>query len=278
MTTIEIRHRTRFQYSVEIPTSYNEARVTPAHLPRQRVLTSDVEISPVTWQTNYIDYWDTRVTAFEVLRPHRSLSVTATSRVEVMPEYTPWQAPGWGELHSPELTDRLIEYLGNTPATEPDEELAEFARETAGRHEPGETARRICSFLHDTVKYVPGATTVHTPATHAWSERSGVCQDFAHLAIGALRAVGIPARYVSGYLHPRRSSAIGETVAASHMPGSSGGPGDWLGYDPTNDSVVADHHVVVARAREYADVMPVKGIFSGANSELTVTVDVTRVS
>ena len=97
-----------------------------------------------------------------------------------MPEYAPWQAPDWSELHSPALIDRLAEYLGNTPATEPDEELADFARETASRHQPGETARLICSFLHDAIKYVPGATTVHTPATHAWAERSGVCQDFAH--------------------------------------------------------------------------------------------------
>ena len=149
VSTIEIRHRTRFKYSVEIPTSYNEARVIPAHLPRQRVLTSEVEITPVTWQTNYVDYWDTRVTAFEVLRPHRSLTVTATSRVEVMPEYAPWQAPDWSELRSPSLIDHVAEYLENTPATEPDQELAEFARETAGRHEPGETARLICSFLHD---------------------------------------------------------------------------------------------------------------------------------
>ncbi len=105
MSTIEIHHVTRFEYSVEIPTSYNEARVIPAHLPRQRVLTSGVEISPVTWQTNYVDYWDTRVTAFEVLRPHRSLTVNATSRVEVMPEYQPWQAPDWSELRSVPLTD-----------------------------------------------------------------------------------------------------------------------------------------------------------------------------
>ena len=278
MSTIEIRHRTRFKYSLEIPTSYNEARVIPAHLPRQRVLTSAVEITPVTWQTNYVDYWDTRVTAFEVLRPHRSLTVTATSRVEVMPEYAPWQAPDWSELHSPALIDRLAEYLGNTPATEPDEELADFARETASRHQPGETARLICSFLHEAVKYVPGATTVHTPAAHAWVERSGVCQDFAHLAIGALRTVGIPARYVSGYLHPSRSSAIGETVQGESHAWVEWWAGDWLGYDPTNDSVVADHHVVVARAREYADVMPVKGIFTGADSELTVTVDVTQVA
>ena len=74
---------------------------------------------PVTWQANYVDYWHTRVTAFEVLRPHRSLTVTATTRVEVMPEYAPWQAPGWAELRSPALSDRLAEYLENTPATEP---------------------------------------------------------------------------------------------------------------------------------------------------------------
>jgi transglutaminase-like putative cysteine protease len=278
VSTIEIRHRTRFQYTSEIPTSYNEARVIPAHLPRQRVLTSSVDIAPVTWQTNYVDYWDTRVTAFEVLRPHRSLTVTATSRVEVMPEYQPWQAPGWGELRSPELTDRLAEYLENSPATEPDEELADFARETASQHEPGETARRICHFLHESVQYVPGSTTVHSPAAHAWAERSGVCQDFAHLAIGALREVGIPARYVSGYLHPNRRSEIGETVQGESHAWVEWWAGDWLGYDPTNDAVVADHHVVVARAREYADVMPVKGVFTGADSELTVTVDVTQVA
>ena len=278
MSTIEIRHRTRFAYSHEIPTSYNEARVTPAHLQRQRVLTSTVDITPVTWQTNYVDYWDTRVTAFEVLRPHRSLTVTATSRVEVMSEYAPWQAPDWAELRSLALSDRLAEYLENTPATEPHEELAELARVTAGRHQPGEAARLICSYLHDTVKYVPGATTVHTPAEHAWTERSGVCQDFAHLAIGALRSVGIPARYVSGYLHPDRSSVIGQTVRGESHAWVEWWAGDWLGYDPTNDSVVADRHVVVARAREYADVMPVKGVFTGADSELSVSVDVTQVA
>lgn len=278
MSVLEIRHRTRFGYAEEIPTSYNEARVTPAHLPRQRVLSSSVDITPLTWQTNYVDYWDTRVTAFEVLRPHRSLTVTASSRVEVMPEYQPWQAPDWAELHSPALVDRLDEYLVNSAATEPEAELAEFARETAGRHEPGETAHRICSDLHETIKYVPGATTVHTPAADAWAARSGVCQDFAHLAIGALRSVGIPARYVFGYLHPNRQSHIGETVRGESHAWVEWWAGDWLGYDPTNDSVVADHHVVVARAREYRDVRPVKGVFIGAECQLTVTVDITQVA
>lgn len=278
MSTLEIRHLTRFQYSGEIPTSYNEARVTPAHLPRQRVLASSVEVAPVSWQTSYIDYWDTRVTAFEVLRPHRSLTVTASSRVEVMPEHQPWQEPDWPELRSAAMRDRLAEYLVNSPATEPDEELAGFAIETAAEYSPAETARRICSYLHDTIKYVPGATTVHTPARHAWAERSGVCQDFAHLAIGAMRHVGIPTRYVSGYLHPKRRSKLGETVQGESHAWVEWWSGDWLGYDPTNDAIVADHHVVVARAREYGDVRPVKGVFTGADSELTVAVEITRLS
>ncbi len=278
MSVLEIRHQTWFRYSDEIPTSYNEARLFPAHLPRQRVLAAELDIAPVTWQASYIDYWDTRVTAFEVLRPHRSLTLNATSRVEVMPEYQPWQAPDWAELRGPEITDRLSEYLVNSPTTQPDEELAAYALEAAGRHGPGETARVICSYLHDVIDYVPGATSVHTPAGHAWQERSGVCQDFAHLAIGAMRSIGIPARYVSGYLHPSKSSTIGETVHGESHAWVEWWDGAWLGYDPTNDSVVADHHVVVARAREYADVMPVKGIFTGAHSELTVTVEVTQTA
>jgi transglutaminase-like putative cysteine protease len=278
VSVIEVRHRTHFEYEHEIPTSYNEARLFPAHLPRQRVLASEVDIEPVTWQTNYVDYWDTRVTAFEVLRPHRRLTVTATSRVEVMPEYQPWQSPDWQELRSAPITERLAEFLVNTVATQPSEELAAFAEEAAATHTPDLAARTICAYLHDSVKYVPGATTVHTPASHAWEERSGVCQDFAHLAIGALRHVGIPVRYVSGYLHPRARAAIGETVQGESHAWVEWWAGDWLGYDPTNDAVVGDHHVVVARAREYADVMPLKGIFSGADSELNVSVEVTQTA
>jgi transglutaminase-like putative cysteine protease len=278
VSVLEIRHETWFRYSGEIPTSYNEARLFPAHLPRQRVLAAALDITPVTWQASYVDYWDTRVTAFEVLRPHRSLTLTATSRVEVMPEYQPWQSSEWEDLRAPDIADRLSEFLVNSPTTQPAGDLAAFALETAARNPPGETARHICSYLHESVAYVPGATSVHTPAGHAWQERSGVCQDFAHLAIGALRSVGIPARYVSGYLHPRKRSAIGETVQGESHAWVEWWDGAWLGYDPTNDSVVADHHVVVARAREYSDVRPVKGVFAGADSELTVTVEVTRTA
>lgn len=277
MSILDIRHTTRFAYSHEIPTSYNEARVTPLHLPRQRVLSSSIDISPVTWQMSYIDYWESRVTAFEVLRPHRDLTVTATSRVEVMPEREQPEPSGWDDLQGPVLTDLLAEYLANSPVTAPEPDLVDFAREAAGRLDPEGAARAICSHLHEKVQYVPGATTVHTPAAHAWADRSGVCQDFAHLAIGALRSVGIPARYVSGYLHPRGDAALGEAVPGESHAWVEWWAGSWRGYDPTNDSPVGAHHVVVARAREYYDVMPVAGVFTGADSELSVSVEVTRV-
>jgi transglutaminase-like putative cysteine protease len=278
VSTLEVRHETRFTYSHEIPKSYNECRVMPMQLTRQRVLTASVDIVPVTWQSDYIDYWGTNVIAFEVLRPHRQLAVIATSRVEVMPDVQPWQTPGWDDLRSPELADRLAEYLVESEATKPEPDLAEFALETAAAHLPHEAARVICGYLHDSVKYVPGSTTVHSPAAHAWQERSGVCQDFAHLAIGALRSVGIPTRYVSGYLHPSKDSQIGRTVRGESHAWVEWWAGAWFGYDPTNDAVVSDHHVVVARAREYADVMPLKGVFTGADSDLSVTVDITQVS
>jgi len=276
MSILEIVHRTHFVYETEVPTSYNEARLIPAFLPRQRVLSTEVEISPLTWQTQYFDYWESRVIAFEVLRPHKELSVTSYSTVEVLPEKEPREPADWDALLGPKLQDLLTEYLVNSPTTEPSEELAAFAREAAADHTPDETARLVCAHLHDTIRYVPGVTTVHTPAVHAWEERSGVCQDFAHLAVGALRTVGIPARYVSGYLHPRADAEIGETVRGESHAWIEWWSGGWRGIDPTNASDAGDHHVVVARAREYRDVMPLSGVFSGAESSLDVDVQVTR--
>ncbi len=278
MSILDIRHRTHFAYASEIATSYNEARLLPAYLPRQRVLAATVEISPLTWQTEYFDYWESRVIAFEVLRPHDALTVTATSTVEVLPDRGPREAVGWDALAEPKLRDLLTEYLANSAITEPTAELGEFADAAASSSEPDDAARIICSHLHGTISYVRGATTVHTPATHAWEARSGVCQDFAHLAIGALRHVGIPARYVSGYLHPDPTADLGVAVSGESHAWIEWWTGAWRGFDPTNAEEVGDHHVIVARAREYRDVMPLSGVFSGVESTLDVSVDVTRVS
>ncbi|WNM25463.1 transglutaminase family protein [Demequina capsici] len=278
MSTLRIEHRTRFTYASEIVSSYNEARLTPAWLPRQRVLDSRVEIDPSTWRTTYRDYWETDVVAFEVLQPHSALTVVGSSIVEVSPVRQRDERVGWTELQGPRFQDLLCEYLGNTPTTEPSEELKQIAEDAAGRLSPELTARAICDVLHDRIGYVPGSTSVHTPATHAWEASSGVCQDFAHLAIGALRHVDIPARYVSGYLHPKRDAEIGESVAGESHAWVEWWTGDWHGFDPTNDREVGDHHVIVGRGREYRDVPPLMGVVAGETSSLDVRVTVTQTA
>jgi len=119
---------------------------------------------------------------------------------------------------------------------------------------------------------------VHTHATEAWSERKGVCQDIAHLSLGALRAIGIPARYVSGYLHPATdASRLHEAVTGESHAWVEWWTGEWHGYDPTNDLPVGEHHVVVARGREYGDVTPLRGVFAGgATSDQEVEVRITQ--
>lgn len=278
MTTLRIEHRTHFRYASDVTSSYNEARVTPAWLPRQRVLDSTVDISPVTWRSSYRDYWECDVTTFEVLQPHRSLTVEARSVVEVSTQLPRGEKAGWEALQGPRFQDLLCEYLENSGATDPPEDLAAFANEASHKLGPEATARAVCEYLHSELKYVPGATTVHTAAAEAWAARSGVCQDFAQLALGALRSVGIPARYVSGYLHPKRDAQIGETVAGESHAWVEWWTGEWTGFDPTNDREVGDHHVIVGRGREYRDVPPLSGVVAGTTENLDVSVKVTQIA
>ena len=129
------------------------------------------------------------------------------------------------------------------------------------------------------MEYVRGVTGVHSTASEAWAERKGVCQDIAHVALGALRSVGIPARYVSGYLHPDAGAAIGQTVIGESHAWVEWYAGEWRGYDPTNLAEVGELHVLVGRGRDYSDVSPLRGVYAGPGaSELFVSVEITRVA
>lgn len=278
MTVLRIVHTTTFTYDKPISSSYNEARLTPAWLPRQRVLDSKIDIQPSSWKSQYRDYWQTDVVVFEVTEAHTALTVVATSQVEVLALTHKEDRVGWDGLEGPMFQDLLSEYLAQSDATQPTEDLAAFAVGARERGTPDEAAREICDYLHREMNYVTGSTSVHTPARDAWEAKSGVCQDFAHLAIGALRHIGIPARYVSGYLHPHKDAGVGVTVRGESHAWVEWWTGDWYGFDPTNDKEVADHHVVVARAREYRDVPPLSGVFGGSTSKLDVQVLVTLLA
>ena len=273
-------HTTRIAYDGGVAASYNEARMTPITTADQVVVHTRLDVAPTPWSHSYRDYWGTDVTAFEVLDQHSELTVTATSTVQVN---RPAQQPGglgWDDVHSSDVQDRFCETLVVDDRVRPDEELTAMADKLAAEADgPSDFARRVCSLVYDEMKYQSGSTKVHGHASDAWAARAGVCQDMAHVAIGVLRAAQVPARYVSGYLHPRREPVVGDTVVGESHAWIEWWDGRWLGFDPTNDLEPGDRHVVVARGRDYSDVPPLTGIFSGGTtSSMAVDVQVTRLS
>ncbi|NYD67506.1 transglutaminase family protein [Agromyces atrinae] len=279
MSRLRIVHRTGFSYAEPATASYNEARMSPYSQDEQFVLSSSLEIHPTATQHSYLDYWGTRVSTFEVLTPHRELSVTATSVVEVRPIPRSIGDIEWDTLDVVrESATIFVEQARQTRATDPDEDVVALARDIRSRGgSVAEVALEVCRTIGEAMQYVPGSTGVHTTSREAWAEKRGVCQDIAHVSIGALRAIGIPARYVSGYLHPRPSAAIGETVTGESHAWVEWFSGDWRGYDPTNQQEIGENHVLVARGRDYSDVSPLRGVYAGqSGSTLFVTVEITR--
>jgi transglutaminase-like putative cysteine protease len=280
LNRLRIKHMTGFHYGGDVTASYNEARMLPVSAEGQLVLYSNLEILPISSHHSYVDYWGSRVSSFEILTPHQELSLTATSLVEVRPRAHDDAKLGWDALAAAAgRTTDTVEQLKQTRRTAPPVEVVDIAREIAGRGDDAcAAALEICMAIGAAMEYMQGVTGVHSTAAEAWAVRKGVCQDITHLALGALRAVGIPARYVSGYLHPRPNAAIGETVAGeSHAWVEWFCGGEWRGFDPTNSIDIGDRHVLVGRGRDYNDVPPLRGVYAGPfGSTLFVKVEITR--
>ena len=274
---IAVRHRTGYQYGSPARASYNEVRMTPATTSGQHLLTGRLDIRPDARPLRYVDYWGTQVHAFDVHVPHTELIVTATSVVETC---SPTELPdaGWDTLADPAVRDRFSELLAPSRYVIAEAEVDAVARELRSAGSPVQTGQAAVRWVHDTLDYVRGATSVGTTSAEARDLGQGVCQDFSHLALAVLRSAGLPARYVSGYLHPRRDAELDERVAAESHAWVEFWAGDWVPLDPSNLSEVAERHVLIARGRDYADVRPLAGIYSGPAAEsLGVSVELTRL-
>jgi transglutaminase-like putative cysteine protease len=274
---IAVRHRTGYQYGSPAQASYNEVRMTPATAGGQHLLTSRLEIRPDCRPLRYVDYWGTQVHAFDVHVPHTELVVSAASVVETAGPVT---APdvGWDTLSSPAVRDRFAELLAPSRYAVVEEELDAVARSLRAAGSPADTGRAAVHWVHETLDYVRGATSAGTTSAEARALGQGVCQDFSHLALALLRSTGLPARYVSGYLYPGRDAALDEPVSAESHAWVEFWAGAWIPVDPSNLSEVAERHVLVARGRDYADVRPLAGVYSGpAAQSLGVTVELTRL-
>lgn len=280
MSQYRIVHTTGYRYGGGATDSFNEARMTPLTSRRQLVLSSRLEITPVAWTHSYRDYWGTSAVAFEVHERHAELKVVATSTVDIHEVDRASQSIGWEGLADPNLRDRYVEYLTQTSYVRPHRDvvkLAEAVRRTAAT--PSDAVGELVRRLRERVAYLPGVTQVHTLAGEVWESGAGVCQDLAHLALGGLRAIGIPARYVSGYVVQRREPEIGEPMVGESHAWIQFYDGEWLGYDPTNQGEPRGSHVEVGFGRDYSDVAPLKGIYTGSGgSEMYVSVEMTRLT
>ena len=276
---LRITHRTHVAYEGSARASYNEARMTPRTLPRQTALLTSVSVDAQATIWTYEDYWGTAVSSFDVQAAHPKLLITARSTVETSPAGALAAPLPWTALGERAGDGRLLEYLQPTTRTTVSPDLARAARQRIAGADPLEAAADLARWVNERVAYVPGSTGVQTSAQEAWELGSGVCQDIAHLTVALLRATGIPARYVSGYLYPQLDAEPGDEVEGQSHAWVEYWTGQWQACDPTNQAAVGERHVVVAAGRDYADVPPLKGIYSGApGSSMDVTVSLTRVA
>jgi transglutaminase-like putative cysteine protease len=276
---MRVVHATGYAYKSPVTASFNEARLTPRSDTRQNVILNRIETAPATRQYRYVDYWGTAVTTFDLHAPHTELEVTSSSVVETDLGDSPAETVTWDDLRSEAVTDRFGEVLTPSHYTPDSRRIARVAQRIAKDHDPYEAVIAAANWVHTELDYVPGTTGVHSSGLDALREGKGVCQDFAHLSLLLLRSMGIPARYVSGYLHPKSDAAVGDTVEGQSHAWVQAWTGGWWHYDPTNDTDINEQYISVGVGRDYADVSPLKGIYSGAGStDLDVVVEITRLA
>jgi transglutaminase-like putative cysteine protease len=279
MWRLRVVHTTGFAYQSAVTASYNEARLTPQSDTRQNVVLNRVETIPATRSYRFIDYWGTAVTAFDLHAPHSDLTVTSSSVVETEKAEPPEADVGWDDLESEAVMDRFDEFLTPTERTPDNKRLRPIYKRLAKRHEPAEAVVAAAKFVNEELDYLPGTAGVHTSGLDALHAGQGVCQDFVHLSLMLLRGMGIPARYVSGYLHPKKHAIVGDTVDGRSHAWLQAWIGGWWNYDPTNESEINEQYVSVGVGRDYTDVAPLRGIYSGEGAtDLDVIVEVTRLA
>ena len=271
---LSVTHSTSFQYESEVSASFNEARMTPVNTPDQFVISHDLKVNPFSTVFSYKDYFGTEVKAFDVQTPHTYLEIVSQSLVETnIPSVGNLNA-SWDDLQSDALKNDLREYLSFTELVNPITPPFELRLQNT----PLDAIHFLSKAMREQITYLPGSTNVYSPASEAWEKRAGVCQDFTHASLSILREAGIPARYVSGYLY-NGSGEIGEQVIGESHSWVEAWVGHWLPFDPTNGNPVAEDHILVARGRDYHDVSPLKGIFSGGRSrKIEVSVSLTRIA
>ncbi len=273
----DVHYRTSIIYDDIVRGSQNELRACPASDDHQQLVAYRVITHPTARVLAYHDYWGTRVDTFGVREPHVSLEITAEASVETMPRPLVTVSPRLAALADSSFRDLYVEYLDRSMHTEWDGDVSAAAERIAavtGDDVVG-IVLALHRFVHTSLHYTPGATYIGVDVNEVLAKAKGVCQDYAHLAVALCRSIGIPARYVSGYFFAS-SEATGAEVEGdevhvqTHAWFEAAIPGwGWLALDPTNAQQVGQRHITIGHGRDYDDVPPVRGIYSGGGRPST---------
>ena len=284
-----IVHTTGYVYADTAMEAYLEVRLTPPARPEQGVLRHRIEFQPGAEASDYIDYFGNRTTFYSMTLRHRQLKVTNRMTVRTLPRVLPEGGLALTVAEARQILKSgtgVFDYLQPTEAIPIASESSAWGREILRENRPlGEAIDELNKTIYGEFKYRSGSTEIETPLSLIWKKREGVCQDFAHVMIGVLRAARIPCRYVCGYIEsepavsvdPTRKRLVGSL--ATHAWVEVLVPGmDWVALDPTNNQWCGEQHVTVAVGRDFLDAAPVRGTFKGsASQKLKVHVSMQRI-
>lgn len=278
MLKLHVKHRTEMRYAGEAHDSINEIRLTPKSTGRQEVSQASIRVDPDVAVHRHADAFGNDVAWFQIVEPHSTLIVESEAIVTTTaPGHETARVP-WSSLDDPAMRSDLSEYLHASPLVHWPREVDEFSA-SLGLDQIDDMAgwlRATEMGVNRSIEYLPGSTDVNTTVQHVLKVRSGVCQDMAHLFLALSRRRGIPARYVSGWLHEPGRERPSESHAwcEAWIPGAG-----WREFDPTHPDPNLEHYVRIAVGRDYSDVPPFRGSYIGsATDRMTVTVELTEIA
>lgn len=291
MPRYEISHKTHYAYAAPVIQSYHLLHVSPRAVENQTVDRHSVIVEPAPRaRREWTDYFGNPTLSIALEDEHAELTVTALSAIEVarvdppdLAASTPWEAIAQRRVGRDQGLDRsVLDFACHSRQASPSPAVAAFARETVAPGAPVlVAAQALTARIYEDFRFDNATTDVSTPVDQVLAQKSGVCQDFAHLQVASLRALGLPARYVSGYIRTAPPEGRERLVGAdaSHAWVSVWAPeSGWVDFDPTNNLINSPDHVTIAYGRDYDDVSPVSGILLGGGEHtVSVAVDMAPV-
>ncbi|WP_082232561.1 transglutaminase family protein [Halobacillus massiliensis] len=277
----QIEHTNLFRYDTMVDQSMNDIRLKPRSDECQRLLSYRTEINPVSTTKEHIDIWGNHVESFFISHKHNELMVKTLSVVNIQKSPLVYMLKYSDQMrnifNSKLFKDHYLHYINESPYTFLyKEQVDEIVQAVGGEvDDPIQFSLDLMGYLNGSIAYDGMATHVGTKAFESWPLKAGVCQDYAHVMLGVLRAKGIPARYVSGYLYVGEDSAlVGDSATHAWVEVMVPGIG-WLGLDPTNNVEALENHIRIGTGRDYADVSPLQGVYRGGGQKSDVKVSVT---